>query len=85
MSVELETREKSIKFVESTRVFKFAVSLGGVESLIEQVRSMTHSDMVVTGEVGYVPIYGSTGGLGLESIGPGFHSKSRILLALFAC
>ena len=35
--------EAAKKFVESTRVFQLAVSLGAVESLIEQPAAMSHA------------------------------------------
>lgn len=54
MAVELESKELGIKFAEATRVFKLAVSLGGVESLIEHARTMTHGDWTLTEEVGHV-------------------------------
>jgi cystathionine beta-lyase/cystathionine gamma-synthase len=44
LSLELKGGFKAAKrFVESTRLFKLAVSLGGVESLIEQPASMSHA------------------------------------------
>ncbi len=44
LSLELKAGFESAKrFVESTRLFKLAVSLGGVESLIEQPASMSHA------------------------------------------
>lgn len=51
MSVELGSREEAIKFAESTRIFKLAVSLGGVESLIEHVVSMTHLSSICSDQV----------------------------------
>lgn len=51
MSIELGSRKKAIKFAESTKIFKLAVSLGGAESLIEHVVTMTHNDSVASEQV----------------------------------
>lgn len=37
--------DQTIKFLKSTKLFTLAVSLGGVESLIEQPATMTHFEM----------------------------------------
>ncbi|MBX3115112.1 MAG: PLP-dependent transferase [Fimbriimonadaceae bacterium] len=37
--------DQTIKFLQSTKLFTLAVSLGGVESLIEQPATMTHFEM----------------------------------------
>jgi methionine-gamma-lyase len=44
-------RESGIRLVESVRVVVLALSLGGVESLIEHPASMTHCDNYVSPEV----------------------------------
>ncbi len=41
------TQEDAIKFVESTKVFCLAESLGGTESLIEHPVTMSHSSVPV--------------------------------------
>jgi len=51
MSIEFGTQQAAIKFAESTKIFKCAVSLGGAESLIEHVRTMTHGDWVMSQKV----------------------------------
>jgi len=51
MSFEMHSERESIIFAESTRIFKLAVSLGGAESLIEHVTSMTHCKKFTTDEV----------------------------------
>jgi cystathionine gamma-synthase len=38
-----ESEEEATAFVESTKIFKLAESLGGVESLIELPARMTHA------------------------------------------
>jgi cystathionine gamma-lyase len=43
ISIELGDPERARRFVESTRVFALAESLGGVESLIGHPASMTHA------------------------------------------
>jgi cystathionine beta-lyase/cystathionine gamma-synthase len=46
LSVELDpAKVDPVRFVRSTRVFRLAVSLGGVESLIELPYSMSHASM----------------------------------------
>ncbi|MBC2604291.1 trans-sulfuration enzyme family protein [Puniceicoccus vermicola] len=46
LSFELETEKVDpIRFVKAVRIFQLAVSLGGVESLIELPFSMSHSSM----------------------------------------
>jgi cystathionine beta-lyase/cystathionine gamma-synthase len=46
LSVELDPeRVDPIRFVQAVRVFQLAVSLGGVESLIELPYSMSHASM----------------------------------------
>jgi cystathionine beta-lyase/cystathionine gamma-synthase len=45
VSVELGTLERAKRFVEGTRVFALAESLGGVESLIGHPASMTHASV----------------------------------------
>ena len=47
MSVELGDAARSRRFVELTRVFALAESLGGVESLIGHPASMTHASVPV--------------------------------------
>lgn len=51
VSFEMHSYEGSIKFANSTKIFKLAVSLGGAESLIEHVCTMTHGDWVMSKEV----------------------------------
>lgn len=51
IAIELTDKESAIKFVESTKLFKLAVSLGGAESLLEHVVSMTHGDWIMTSQV----------------------------------
>lgn len=51
VSFEMHSHEGSIKFANSTKIFKLAVSLGGAESLIEHVCTMTHGDWVMSKEV----------------------------------
>lgn len=47
LSFELETRKVDpVRFVKGVKVFQLAVSLGGVESLIELPFSMSHASMV---------------------------------------
>lgn len=48
VSVVFQTEAQARRFVESTRVFTLAESLGGVESLIELPSAMTHSSVVGT-------------------------------------
>lgn len=43
LSFELGSYDEAKRFVESTRLFQLAVSLGAVESLIEQPASMSHA------------------------------------------
>ena len=57
VSFEMHSYEASIKFSNSTKIFKLAVSLGGAESLIEHVCTMTHGDWVMSKEVNAVTIY----------------------------
>lgn len=38
-------KEATIRFLTSTKLFTLAVSLGGIESLIEQPCTMTHFEM----------------------------------------
>jgi cystathionine beta-lyase/cystathionine gamma-synthase len=45
VSVELGTLERAKRFVEGTRVFALAESLGGVESLVGHPASMTHASV----------------------------------------
>jgi cystathionine beta-lyase/cystathionine gamma-synthase len=45
VSFELIDDSSALKFVESTRIFSLAESLGGVESLVEHPASMTHKVM----------------------------------------
>ncbi len=45
ITVELETKERAAKFMEATRIFSLAESLGGVESLISHPASMTHASV----------------------------------------
>jgi cystathionine gamma-lyase len=45
VSVELGTLERARRFVERTRVFALAESLGGVESLVGHPASMTHASV----------------------------------------
>lgn len=45
ISLELGTLERAKRFVESTRVFTLAESLGGVESLVGHPASMTHASV----------------------------------------
>ncbi|MEP6690544.1 MAG: PLP-dependent transferase [Gemmatimonadaceae bacterium] len=45
ISVELGTTERAGRFLESTRIFSLAESLGGVESLISHPASMTHASV----------------------------------------
>jgi cystathionine beta-lyase/cystathionine gamma-synthase len=45
VSIELGTLERATRFVESTKVFALAESLGGVESLIGHPASMTHASV----------------------------------------
>lgn len=45
ISLELGTRERAGKFLQSVRVFSLAESLGGVESLISHPASMTHASV----------------------------------------
>jgi cystathionine beta-lyase/cystathionine gamma-synthase len=47
VSIELGTLERAKRFVESTRVFALAESLGGVESLVGHPASMTHASIPV--------------------------------------
>ncbi len=51
------TRVDPVRFVQSTRVFRLAVSLGGVESLLELPFSMSHGSLEETEKraVGLVP------------------------------
>lgn len=51
ISLEFDNLEDSRTFCESTKIFRLAVSLGGAESLIEHVTSMTHGSW--TGAVGF--------------------------------
>ena len=39
------TKEDAFKFLNNVKVFKLAVSLGAIESLIQHPASMTHSDI----------------------------------------
>jgi cystathionine beta-lyase/cystathionine gamma-synthase len=43
ISVELGTLERARRFVEATRLFALAESLGGVESLVSHPATMTHA------------------------------------------
>jgi len=45
VSVELGTAERAKRFVERTRLFALAESLGGVESLVGHPASMTHASV----------------------------------------
>jgi cystathionine gamma-synthase len=45
VSFEVESRDEAIRVVESTKLFFLAESLGGVESLIELPRPMTHASV----------------------------------------
>jgi cystathionine beta-lyase/cystathionine gamma-synthase len=47
ISIELGDPARAKRFVESTRVFALAESLGGVESLIGHPASMTHAAVPV--------------------------------------
>ncbi len=48
VSVVFHSAEQARRFVESTRIFTLAESLGGVESLIELPSAMTHSSVAGT-------------------------------------
>jgi len=50
ISFELGTLQEAKHFVESLKVINLAVSLGGVESLIEHPASMTHGKMLMSDE-----------------------------------
>ena len=46
ISFEIDgTKEDAFKFLNNVKVFKLAVSLGAIESLIQHPASMTHSDI----------------------------------------
>jgi cystathionine beta-lyase/cystathionine gamma-synthase len=45
LSFDLGDEQRARKFVESTRIFALAESLGGVESLIGHPASMTHASV----------------------------------------
>jgi cystathionine beta-lyase/cystathionine gamma-synthase len=45
VSIELGTLERATRFVEGTKVFALAESLGGVESLVGHPASMTHASV----------------------------------------
>jgi cystathionine beta-lyase/cystathionine gamma-synthase len=45
ISIELGRPEVARRFAESTRIFRLAESLGGVESLIGHPASMTHASV----------------------------------------
>ncbi len=45
VSLELGTAERARRFVERTRIFALAESLGGVESLVGHPASMTHASV----------------------------------------
>lgn len=45
ITVEMGTRERAARFLEGTRIFSLAESLGGVESLISHPASMTHASV----------------------------------------
>jgi cystathionine beta-lyase/cystathionine gamma-synthase len=45
ITVDLETRDRATRFLERTRVFSLAESLGGVESLISHPATMTHASV----------------------------------------
>ena len=45
VSVQLESYEKAASFAEALRVVELAVSLGGVESLVQHPASMTHGPL----------------------------------------
>jgi len=45
ISLELGSLERARRFVERTRIFALAESLGGVESLIGHPASMTHASV----------------------------------------
>jgi len=45
ISIELGTLERAKRFVEATRIFALAESLGGVESLVGHPVSMTHASV----------------------------------------
>jgi cystathionine beta-lyase/cystathionine gamma-synthase len=45
VSIELGSLARAKRFVESTRVFALAESLGGVESLVGHPASMTHASV----------------------------------------
>lgn len=51
ISIVLNTERAAKTMVENTKIFHFAVSLGGVESLIEHVPSMTHGNWAMSEEV----------------------------------
>lgn len=48
LGVELATSEAARVFVESLKIMRLAVSLGGVETLVEHVGLMTHGSWVMT-------------------------------------
>tara|TARA_B100000524_G_C23647199_1_gene368885 strand:+ start:1684 stop:1944 length:261 start_codon:yes stop_codon:yes gene_type:complete len=46
ISFEIDgSKEDAFKFLNNVKVFKLAVSLGAIESLIQHPASMTHSDI----------------------------------------
>ena len=45
ISVEMGSRERAARVLESTRIFSLAESLGGVESLISHPATMTHASV----------------------------------------
>ncbi|MDQ6830365.1 MAG: PLP-dependent transferase [Gemmatimonadota bacterium] len=45
ITVEMGTKARAAKFLEATRIFSLAESLGGVESLISHPASMTHASV----------------------------------------
>jgi cystathionine gamma-lyase len=45
VSLELGSAARARRFVESTRIFALAESLGGVESLVGHPASMTHASV----------------------------------------
>jgi len=48
LSVRFETKEKAVRFAESTQLFTLAPSLGGTESLLSHPASMTHGSVAGT-------------------------------------
>jgi len=48
ISFELATKEQARRVVENLKVINLAVSLGGLESLIEHPATMTHGEMLMT-------------------------------------